>query len=150
MSQLLEHSPADVLRYALVAAGLGVMPNTTGSWPVSVGTEPNKPDLVITCKDTHGRVGGHYGTGDRDEFYGVQLVLRANDKPSLWVKLNQLANAFDTDRAHFYRVTVTLGAKTYLLENVTRRDNGIPMGPERESARETAVLNVWLTITPTN
>ena len=48
-------SPADELAHYLEGAGAGVLGAQSG-WALAVGTEPDKPDTVITLYDTVGNV----------------------------------------------------------------------------------------------
>ncbi len=52
MSATLLHSPAEVIRWLLVAIGQGVDPAQGGDWQVAVALEESSPDNAITVYDT--------------------------------------------------------------------------------------------------
>lgn len=127
MSGLLTHSPADIVRYALVSLGLGVLPPATG-WPIYVGQEPPSPDEVLTLYDTTGRDQGRVMySGERQTMEGIQVRARSRTHVSGWTKLQAVAIALDKD---IYDATVTIGAATYLLHSVSRTGNVLAPGKE--------------------
>jgi hypothetical protein len=85
--QRLSNSPADVVRWMLVALGIGSDPtlNPLQAWPVYCAMEPSVPDNCITVIDT---VGQKYDRsmpdGDLLGFDGFQVRVRATDHQIGW------------------------------------------------------------------
>lgn len=119
------HSPADVLRRALIATTLGADP-PAAPWPVYAATEPNAPDNVVTVYDTAGVTGARDLTGDRDEYHGIQVRVRGETFQVGFVKARAVAVAMD---ATLRNLTVTMpGGAKYLLESVTRSSDVLDVG----------------------
>ena len=77
MSDVLLHSPADVLRYALIDLGVGTLPTDNGDWPIQVAAQSDTPDETLTIYDTLGIDDGrHMGDGERFEHHGIQIRVR--------------------------------------------------------------------------
>lgn len=137
MSGQLTHSPADVLRHALIELGKGTLPTANGDWPIFVGGEPNKPDNCITCKDTDGiQEGRDMTSGYMQEHEGVQLRIRAVDHQTGWDRSQLLMAALDTLISY---LTVSIDSSTYSLEAVTRTTNIINLGKDTTTSK----LNVF-------
>jgi hypothetical protein len=120
----LQHAPANILRRALVAGGHGADPPAT-PWPIYSPFEPDRPDNVITVGGTAGTDHGRtHVDGERQEDHGVQLRIRANDSIAGYAKARALAVVLDV----LYRVAVTIGATTYLVQSVLRTSDVLELG----------------------
>jgi hypothetical protein len=79
MSNLVQHSAADVLAQLLITDGLTPDPvtNPQDDWVVRVSGEPSSPDRCVTVKDTDGSDDGRTMTdGELQQHYGFQIRLR--------------------------------------------------------------------------
>jgi hypothetical protein len=121
MSQLLTHSPADVLRQALV--DLGVAGDSSSiTWPAAVGREPDRPDNCITVYDTAPRADSRSAIdGELSEHYGIQVRVRSSTYSAGWARAHALYNALCKT---LNLQTVTLEGSTYLIECASE-----PRGP---------------------
>ncbi len=133
------HSPADVIRKALVDGGFGIAPITnnpttqqTTPWQVYVAKEPHKPDNVITVYDEDGEDNGReMATSERQVLDGVQIRLRSTRSETGWVRVNQIAVGLDAMNMHF----VVIGASTYRIWTFIRRGQPLFLGdmPDRDA-----------------
>lgn len=125
MAGRLYHGPGDVLRFALIADGVGTLPSAGGAWPVEYPREPTSPDEVVTVRNTAGVQEGLTGPDEeRQEHHGVQIRIRAREPRSGWDKANAVAVRLDKIR----NVDVTVpnpspaAATVYRLLAITRGD----------------------------
>ena len=113
MSLPLLHTPADVLRWALVGLGAGADPNVvdgsgnpTGSWPLYVSSEPNLPDDVLTLFNTSPRQDGRSMIdGEVWAHWGVQLRIRGTDPRTLGTKAHSLYNLLN-EGLYYHNVVI--------------------------------------------
>lgn len=153
MANTILHTPAEILRAALVLKGLGVAPasGTTSNWPCYFDAEPDSPDGVITVYDTTGIVHGRAQvTGKVLEHYGVQIRVRAKTANECFVKIDEVRKTL-SDEATFSQVTVTVGGTTYNIPSMGDIGNIIPLGKDKPtSLRSVCVFNGTLTIRKTS
>lgn len=146
MSVELPHSPADILRIALIDAGVGVTHTDNADWSVRTGTEADKPDNCLTTYNTTGRDDGRTMDGDLQTHYGVQLRIRSKTEVPGWAK----ADMARATMSHMVDVTVTIGSNTYLLHCVTNIGTIMTLGTDNpNSKRKLFTINVMLVITNT-
>ena len=135
------HSPADVLRHALVSGGMGVLPSiaTPGTpliWPMYVGRLPNKPDNIIGVYNTAGVKQGRYmRTGESLFSNGWQIRIRAVSHIDAWNKAKDIQKHLDTIR----QFGVIIETSKYIITSVTQIGSPIPMGQGRESKRREGI-----------
>lgn len=142
MPGALNHSPADVLRRVLIAGGYGSDPPAT-PWPIRAHVEVDKPDDVITVQDTAGRISGRTNPdSERQEHHGVQVRIRAARVSEGWTKARALAVGLD----QLYQESVTIGAASYRLHNVTRTTDVIPLGEEPGTRRWLFTINALVSL----
>lgn len=129
MSDLLDHSPADILRKLFIIKGYGGDPATSPlpGWPVYASGEPSEPDAAITIYDTTGRVLGRDFTGWNTTHHGIQIRIRASAHTSGYLKANAIAVAMDRG---FFQANVTIGSANYKVETFTRTSDILPLGKE--------------------
>lgn len=141
----LEHSPADIVRYALVDMGEGSAPLNAADWPISVGYEPDSPDSCVTLYDTTGTPDGRSQVdGEVFEHPGVQLRVRASGHQVCWTKMNELVAALDS----IYHRRVTIGSSTYSIQVVANRTNPESLGKEEKATkRDRFVVNFTVSVT---
>lgn len=133
MSGSLVHSPADIVRRALVTLGLGTLPTASGSWPIAVSQEPDTPDEAITLYDTSGRIDGRtHVDGEIQEFPGLQVRVRSANPVTGYTKAQAIAVALDQS----IRLTnVTIGANVYKIYAITRTGTVNAIGKEIETSK---------------
>lgn len=125
----LTHSPADVVRWLLVALGLGSSPalEPLEAWPVYTDNEPDLPDEVITTGDTSARDSGRVMyDGERAEFNGFQVRVRAGTFDVGYAKAHALAIAMD----QAYQVVVHVGASSYRVQSISRTSDVLSLGKQ--------------------
>jgi hypothetical protein len=117
---VLNDSPADVLRWLLIALGVGSDPDAMVDWPVFVSVEPSEPDNCITCYDTAWRSDGRgMPTGETYNHYGAQVRVRAVDHRTGWSKAQQIRDKLD--RA-VKENALTVNGTEYIVEAVSKTD----------------------------
>jgi Bacteriophage minor capsid protein len=143
---LLSHAPAQILRRVLVAQGHGADP-PAGPWPCYCPMEPDQPDNCVTVAGTAGTDHGRTMIdGERQEFHGVQVRVRASDPLTGYAKARALAVALDG----LLRVAVTLGTTPYLLHAVTRTSDVLELGTDApRSKRHLYTINARFTVRQT-
>lgn len=145
------HSPADVLRHALIGAGVGVLRSQNAddaAWPIYTNHLPDKPDNAVCTYNTQGRADGRLmRSGETQRHPGWQIKLRGTATDPLWAKARAIQTALDGMR----QIIVVIGAESYTLASVTQSSDVLSMGQETESKRrEQLTINGTLTITKNN
>lgn len=144
MSGLLHHSPADIIRYILVAGSNGTMPSAGESWPINVSSEPDQPDNCITLYDTEGIDGGRtMNDGERQVHEGIQVKVRGTDHVVGFAKASLLASALDSIRAK----VLTIDSTTYIVHCVIRTGGVLSLGKEvTASKRSLFTINATVSL----
>ena len=146
MSGSLTHSPADIVRYALIDASLGTLPSDSGSWPVYVNREPDSPDSCITVYDTTGVIAAMGMDGTAHEHHGVQIRIRAARFETGFTKARALAIGLDST---IKLASITISSSVYLVWAITRVGDVLPIGREGSSDRELFTINATATLRQT-
>lgn len=145
MSGLLTHSPADVLRWLLIALGYGSDPvpvggAVQGAWPIHAHNEPNEPDDLVTLYDTRGADTGREMVGGlRVEHHGIQARVRAAESTAGWIKANAIAVAFDSGIS---LRTVSISGSVYTVYAVTRKSGPVALGRGEAPATKRAIYTI--------
>lgn len=127
MSGALLHSPADVIRWLIIGLGGGTNPDLNLAWPVRATREADLPDNCITVYDTTGRDDGRTMTeGERIEHPGILIRIRSSKPKEGFVKAKAIATLLDES---VRMNSVAIDSSHYLIENVSRTGNVIPLGP---------------------
>jgi hypothetical protein len=122
-------SPASIIRQYLIDVGEG---SVSGSWPVFVSAINDTPDNQIVVYDTAGENQGRLQrTGQMINRPGVQVRVRALNYPDAETKARAIAGKLDAAR----NVTVGTTPNDYLVGNISRRGDVLPMGVETENNR---------------
>ena len=141
------HSPADVLRHALIQAGLGTLPSANGEWPIYTDHLPDKPDNAICTYDTTGVADGRLMSGQTIRHPGWQVRLRGKTTRAAWVKAREVQRTLDTLR----ELTVAIAGETYTVASITQTSDVVSLGlmllSEQHTGREQLTLNGTLTLT---
>lgn len=139
MTSRLQHSAADVIRYLMVAQGLGVLPSAGGSWPIYVGTEPETPDNCLTVYNTTPVKDGRYMvSGQVAQHYGVLVRVRGVNQQTIAAKAEEV-KAVLTEQVQL--ATVDVGPSLYLVQSLSLASGPIYIGAEPEGERELATVN---------
>jgi hypothetical protein len=150
------HSPAEIMRAALVSMGLCLSPvsvqaEPTGTvWPAYATNEPSSPDSVVTCYDTadvgHGR---DMITGERTSHRGVQIRVRSQYYAAGFKQAQNLA--INTDENIWQMqvsITTAAGTATYIIWNVSRTSQVIPIGRDTpRTQRRIFTINTLMAVT---
>lgn len=142
----LDHSPADILRYALVALGVGTLPDDVDEWPIAVDTEPDEPESVITIKDTVGMNDGRVMFNGAQQLHpGVQVRIRApKHNNGGWLKADSIRKAMNES---VYQEEVTIDSKRYLLHCCSNVSQVIPLGKDvPRSKRSIFTINALVSV----
>lgn len=142
----MNHSPADIVRKALVNLGVGVMGGSSGNWPIGCTSEQDKPDSTITVYNTpsitHGRILG----GEVLTHFGIQIRVRASTAPEAYAKASAICGILDTV---IYRTRVTIDSSNYRIENITRMGDPTDLGKESPTSKRNIVtVNAITSIRP--
>lgn len=112
---------------------------TANVWPVSVDTELNTPDNVVTLTNTEPQQQGRFqGSGQMNELWTFQAKIRAADSQTAYAKANALSVLFDQV---IYKNQVTLAPTshsaggTYRVGRVTRKSGPIAIGREGSATK---------------
>lgn len=123
----LEHSPADILRYIIIAHGLGFLSSGIDNpvdWTVYADIEPDAPDNCITVYNTIGRRHKRLqATGRIHEHHGIQIRIRSRTPALGYNKARDIAVTLDED---VYKEQVTIGTSVYCLHSFSRAGDIIP------------------------
>lgn len=140
-------SPADVVRWILVALGVGTDPELGSAWPVYCSSEPDRPDNSITVYDTDGTDNGRTMVdGKLQRLFGFQVRVRSDSHGTGWTKADAIQTALAES---VYQETVTVNGRSYLVHAVSRIGDVLPLGKESPtSKRSLFTLNAGVTVRP--
>lgn len=122
----LDHSPADILRSAMILHNLGSFPSgiSNAEWSIFVDNEPDRPDSCATIYNTSSRQQGRTQTdGEIQEMHGIQVRIRAALSKEAYAKARQIAIELDEG---FYQENVTIGSSVYCIHSFSRTSDVIP------------------------
>lgn len=118
----LHHSPADIIRWMMVAINLGSSPtpwetggstSSANAWPIFVAAEPNIPDNVITLYDTTWQSDGRaMHSGEQFQHYGIQVRVRGIDHPTGLLKALTIRETLDQS-VYDRTISIPVGSSTY-------------------------------------
>lgn len=137
MRNVLQHSAADIVGQLLVDLGLGTR---AGSWPVKVGSEPDKPDNVITTYVGPGvNNGRNQVDGVVSQLRGVQVRVRGSSHPTGFAKAETIAATLDQS---VYDREVNVDGVRYLVRSLSRKGDLLSIGADAPgSERHLFTLN---------
>lgn len=145
MAGSLQHMPADIIRWMLIQDGYGTAPTQGGVWPIGYSQNPNQPDNVIWLVDSVGQADGDcQPDGEVQTHYGFQVLLRAVDELTGARKMNSIFIYFSGLQRK--QVTAPDDGSVYLVDNISKIANIIPLGSEPESKRVLYSLNAYTTL----
>ena len=151
----LTHSPADVLRYALINAGGGSLPSSGSSWPIGCWQENETPDNVITLYDTSGNLDGRFQTdGEMQEHPGIQIRVRSANPLDGNTKIRQLMEIVDKGiRLTTVMIENPIGTavSTYVIYAVTRIGTVLSIGKDTpQTKRSLFTVNMIISLRQTS
>ena len=146
MSNILEHTPAEIVAQMLVDLGQANKYNLAGSWPVFFSQQPVKPDNLVVVTNIGGRIHGrNHLTGWTRKHFGIEVAARSvregnsGDAATTvgWEKINQICNALDSSVlnrsvtvSHMNRPSVT-----YIVHACTRINDIRTVGPDNTNSQ---------------
>jgi hypothetical protein len=145
MTGTLTHTAADVIRYLLIDLSLGTLPTASSSWPISVGSEPDRPDSSITIyNETPISQGRHQIDGEIQERPGFQVRIRAGDQNTAHAKADAIRNAIDKT---IVLSQVTISSSVYLIYSISRTSGPIYLGKDvPNSERHLITINATVAL----
>jgi len=144
MSNGLDHSQADVVRWLLIAQSIGTDPSLSTAWPIYVANEPDTPDNLITVYDTAGIFEGRIQrTGEKVERRGIMIQVRGTSHPVTWAKMNALKLALDES---VNKTLVDIGINQYIVYSISRQSGPISLGREPSTNRFLFSINSVVTL----
>ena len=138
-----QHSTAEIIRYLIISAGLGIRP--TGAkkekpWAVYVSHTPDGEDRAITCYDTPGYNQGrlHRG-GETIHTPGWQIRTRAVGYDVAYDRIFEISEFLDTVN----RNSIDVDGKNYMVLSVAKTSYIVPIGqdPDGQGRRDGFTLN---------
>lgn len=143
------HSPADIIRYALVYQGIGSLPPAE-PWPiyadVQLGSllENISPDNVLSTFDTaHITSGKNQVTRERLRHFGVQLMVRSTDPSDGYARIEMATNYLEEQ---VLETQVVIDEATYVIHSVACR--GIIFIGHEKQPKSDRVLFTQNVVTP--
>lgn len=147
MVNVLDHTPADIVRALLVQLGEATEAEATplGDWPCYATREPNMPDNCVSTFDTVGRDGGRImQSGELLYNYGFQVRVRAVSLTVGWLKMDAIRKALAESVS---LTTVAVGADRYLIHCVCNIGPALPLGTDSpKTNRRLFTTNALLTV----
>lgn len=138
MSGSLDHAQCEIIRKLLIDLGQAANSQTV-DWSIFSYSEPNTPDNCITVYNTTGTTQGAFQTsGEVQEFHGIQIRLRGNNKKTAFAKANDIFVALSGVQMR----TVTVESANYTIASVRPTANVIDLGNETpDSKRRIFTIN---------
>lgn len=149
MADLFTHPVAQIVSRLLIGLGVAVTRTSSlPSWSISVNSEEDAPDDVITVYDTGARSWGRsQTTGDQLSHPAVQIRVRGRDQKTAYDRAKLIATKLDRNVNH---VSVTVGSSTYCVQSISRVPGILFFGKESEtSQRRIFLINAYATIRQT-
>lgn len=114
MTIALSHSPADVIREMLIDLSLGILPQsgTDNDWETYCDHLPDQPTRAVAVYDTAGLKNGRSAFGEVYQHNGIQILVRAEDHPTAFAKVNAIQQQLDEVVKN---TTVTFSGSTYVV-----------------------------------
>jgi len=137
----MNHPVADIVRQLLVDLGIA---SDGGDWPAYYANMPDAPDNCMAVYDTEALdVKRGHPTGVTAMIYGIQVLVRAKDTRTAYLKTKEINRAFDED---VYRDEVTLDESVYLVQAISRMGAENPLGPEGATKRQLYSTNARVSV----
>lgn len=126
----MDHSPADVVRWLIVALGAGTNPTSGAAWPVYCADEPDLPDNCITIYDRSAPgQGRRMFDGATVGPAGVQVRVRSTTHAVGWVKIQTIHDLLAA-RDSVYRRFVLVGTTGYTVHALVNIDDPLALGKD--------------------
>lgn len=134
---VLQNSPAEILRAYLIATGLAV--SSPGvDWYAYVSNLPNSPDNAVVLYDTEPIRDGKFNTGEIVQHYGVEVLVRSRDWSVGWAKINAIAGVIDAVK----RTLVVCDGNNYMVQAITRASGPTDLGEESVGTKRRRVFSL--------
>jgi hypothetical protein len=139
MSNLLVHTPAEVLQQLLIDLAQASSVDDDVAWPVYSPTLPDTPSNAMVVADTLGTLDGRMQfDGEWDEGFGYQIRIRSKGPVDGYVKAQEVASAMDKG---VNRNEVELGVYTYRVNSIHRTTTILRLGKELTTDRYNWTIN---------
>jgi hypothetical protein len=152
----LQHSPADIVRWAMVAMGLGTNPlasNYQGAdWPISAESELPSPDNAIVTYTTMPQLDGRsMNNGDQATHWAFQIRVRGRTKEKdAELKAEAIKNALNNNVNQMKLTIANLvggGSTVYVIACFAKVSGPTAVGTEApHSKRHIYTLNGFFTV----
>lgn len=141
---ILQHAPADVLRWLLIAMGFGTEPTLQLPWPICFKKEPTTPDNCITVYDTSSQMDGcSMIDGEQLQHYGIQLRIRTDDAKAGYAFAQ---NMYASVNAQLYSQRVAIDSAVYDVQRLAKLSFLSPGSNEPTDKRITYTMNGLLAL----
>lgn len=141
------HSPANVMKWLLVALGVGTSPELSPlqAWPLYDSSEPGQPDNCITLYDTQGTDDGRSMLdGKLWQHHGFQVRVRSTDQPTGQLKADAVRLCLSQT---IYHNSVNRQGKTYRVWNCAKIGQTIYIGKDKpRSERSLFTINATVAL----
>jgi len=127
------HTPAEVLRAALLEQGLGVLPSiSSAAWPIYVDHLPQDPNKAICIYDTSGTLEGRIQrTGETISKSGWQVLVRSSEHSAGWCRMEMIREYLDSIRC----LSVSIDGTDYEIGSVSQKTTVLSLGQEPDRQR---------------
>lgn len=144
------YSPAGMIAQFFVNKGLASAPQLSQAWPVFISFMPaaNPPNVPVNCiaiYDTTGIMDGRYqDDGTQIQHPGIQIRVRSRYFPDGYNRSVSLQDEMDAA----INYVLDVGENNFLIQNISRRTNIVPLGNEPDTNFELFTINAICTIRP--
>lgn len=137
----MNHTPSQIVRQLLIDLNVGT---ASGTWPIYYENMPDAPDNCVAVFDTEPvDVRRDHVTGETALIRGIQVMVRAVDVRTAYLKCKDVNKAFDED---VYRDEVTLDESIYRVQAISRLSAEIPVGADGATKRRLYSTNARLSV----
>ena len=137
----MNHTPSEIVRQLLIDLNIGT---ASGAWPIYCENMPDSPDNCLAVYDTEAlEAKRDHVTGVTALIRGIQVMVRATDVKTAYLKCKDVNKTFDED---VYRDEVTLDTTVYLVQAISRLSAEIPVGADGTTKRRLYSTNARLSV----
>ena len=139
------HTPAELIKAALIDADLGTAPGDAEAWPIYTAHMPDDPDEAVCLYDTQGvRDGRNQRSGASIHHPGWQVRVRGGSHTEACTKANAIAAGLDA----MLRTAVVVGVDSYTIQAVKQTSTVMALGQEPDGKRRSLfTINGTVTFT---
>jgi len=157
MSGDLSHLPSEIIRRLLITLNQGTLPTDNLASPIFIENDPDSPDNIVSVFTTASVLQGRdQNSGEMNEFFGFQIMIRNADPLNGWEKAKNILDTIDSVvNQDIVSVADTTGTATssYLVHSITRTSGILSLGKEGTTGgrtdRNLFTINAIASITET-